>query len=90
MTDERCDDKGDDKAEGCGERRENKTFDEELADEAQARSAECAAERGFVTARHGASELQVSNICAGDQEHSPYTCEEDEEGFAIVAGDVTL
>jgi hypothetical protein len=36
------------RAEGCGERGENETLDGELADEAQARCAECAAKCRFM------------------------------------------
>ena len=90
MADERGNDEGNDEAEDGGERRENEAFDEELANEAQARCTERATKRGFVTAGDGASELQVGDIGAGDKQDRGDAGEKDEERLAIVAGDVAL
>ncbi len=74
-------------AEDCAANGEQKTFDEELTNDAPASGSEGGADGEFFFAGGGAGEEQVGDVAATDEEQEAYGGEDDVQGGAELADD---
>src|SRR5882762_6398735 len=72
-------------AEDCAANGEQKTFDEELTNDAPASGSEGGADGEFFFAGGGAGEEQVGDVAATDEEQEAYGGEDDVQGGAELA-----
>ena len=78
---------GESEAEDGAGGNDDESFGDELANQAQRRSAERAADSDFATAAFGADEKQAGDVDAGDDEQERGPAEQNEEDGAKIAGD---
>ena len=75
----------DKQSDGGAEKREKKTFREQLADQPRTRSADGKAHGKLPLASGAAGEKQVRQIGAGDQQDQRYQCHQEFQRFSEIA-----
>ena len=75
---------GDDQAGDAAEHGEHDAFGERLADEPSARCAEGEPDRGLRAARGSASQQQIGDVGAGNEQHQAADGEQDAQAVAVV------